>query len=233
MTLMDRGQRFPTYDEKQAALNRKWDEAWDRFEEEGHVDMSEVTEQELISKATGPRVTLEQLEANIASYVMLNAYEAAGGLNLPVSEHLKLLTICMITTKNGFTVTGQSACAWPANYDADIGNRLALEDAKNKLWALMGYHLKETLYLQHTEEKAKGSTDEAVSTSTSEASATWIDRLKKEEAELSERLEKIDAFITGPLFPSLPDRDQRLMIEQKQAMWSYHTILIARMVGIS
>jgi hypothetical protein len=106
-----------------------------------------VTEEELIAKATGPRVTKEELEANVAGYGIFNVYEALTALGVPALDATKLLTIAVVTTKNGFTVVGESACAWPANFDADIGGRLALSDAKNKLWALMGYELKSKVVL--------------------------------------------------------------------------------------
>ncbi len=56
------------------------------------------------------------------------------------------LTVCCLTLKNGFTVSGESACASPENFDADIGEKIAFENARNKIWALEGYLLKERLY---------------------------------------------------------------------------------------
>lgn len=56
------------------------------------------------------------------------------------------LTVCCVTLQNGFTVTGESACASPENFDADIGKRIAFENARNKIWALEGYLLKQRLY---------------------------------------------------------------------------------------
>jgi hypothetical protein len=58
---------------------------------------------------------------------------------------LALLTFCVLVLQNGFTVTGESACASPENYDAEIGRRIARENAVQKIWALMGYALKERL----------------------------------------------------------------------------------------
>ena len=55
------------------------------------------------------------------------------------------LTVCALTLKNGFTVTGESACASPENFDAEIGQKIAREDARNKIWALEGYLLKDRL----------------------------------------------------------------------------------------
>lgn len=58
------------------------------------------------------------------------------------------LTVCCMTLENGFTVTGESACASPENFNAEIGQKIAQENARNKVWALEGYLLKEKL---HTE----------------------------------------------------------------------------------
>ena len=58
-----------------------------------------------------------------------------------------VLTICVLTLKNGFTVTGESACASPSNYNKEIGDKIARDNAKDKIWLLEGYLLKEKLYL--------------------------------------------------------------------------------------
>lgn len=55
------------------------------------------------------------------------------------------LTICTLTLRNGFTVTGESACVSPENYDKEIGERVAFENAFNKIWQLEGYVLKNKL----------------------------------------------------------------------------------------
>ena len=47
--------------------------------------------------------------------------------------------------RNGFTVTGESACASPENFDAELGRKIARQNAINKAWPLMGYHLKQKL----------------------------------------------------------------------------------------
>lgn len=61
------------------------------------------------------------------------------------------LTVCCLTLKNGFTVVGESACASPENFDALIGRKIAYENARNKVWALEGYRLKQKLYEQSNE----------------------------------------------------------------------------------
>ena len=55
------------------------------------------------------------------------------------------LTVCCLTLRNGFTVTGESACASPENFNAELGRKIARENARNKIWMLEGYLLKERL----------------------------------------------------------------------------------------
>ena len=55
------------------------------------------------------------------------------------------LTVCCLTLQNGFTVTGESACASPENFNAELGQKIARENARNKIWALEGYLLKQRL----------------------------------------------------------------------------------------
>lgn len=100
---------------------------------------------------TAPRITPADIEANIASEHFFTAYDGAKYMRVIRSEPtdsdaLKLLTFCVLVLKNGFTVTGESACASPDNFDAEIGRKIARENAKQKIWPLMGYLLKEQLY---------------------------------------------------------------------------------------
>ena len=57
-----------------------------------------------------------------------------------------VLTVCVLTLMNGFTLTGESACASPENYNEEIGNKVAFKNAREKIWMLEGYLLKEKLY---------------------------------------------------------------------------------------
>lgn len=56
------------------------------------------------------------------------------------------LTVCCMTLKNGFTVTGESACASPENFNQEIGEKIAFDMARNKIWVLEGYLLKQKLF---------------------------------------------------------------------------------------
>jgi hypothetical protein len=58
---------------------------------------------------------------------------------------LYLLTFCVLTLRNGFTVTGESACASPENFDVQIGRAIARENAVQKIWPLLGYELRTKL----------------------------------------------------------------------------------------
>lgn len=52
-------------------------------------------------------------------------------------------TQCRITLDNGYSVMGESACVNPANYRQDIGEKIAHDNAFNKLWPLFGFLLAE------------------------------------------------------------------------------------------
>ena len=56
------------------------------------------------------------------------------------------LTVCCLTLRNGFTVTGESAAASPENFDREIGERIARENARQKIWPLEGYLLRQKLH---------------------------------------------------------------------------------------
>ena len=105
---------------------------------------------------TAPRVTPEAVEASIAGAYYFTAQQGveqafheqceltqASGMH---SGALGLLTFCVIVLDNGFTVTGESACASPDNFDPDIGRKIAYDNARAKIWPLMGYHLKQQLH---------------------------------------------------------------------------------------
>lgn len=55
-------------------------------------------------------------------------------------------TVCLLTLENGFTVTGENACAHPANYNEQIAREISFKNAREKIWELEGYLLKQRLY---------------------------------------------------------------------------------------
>ncbi len=58
---------------------------------------------------------------------------------------MSCLTVCALVLNNGFTVVGKSACASPENFDAALGRKIAYADARQQIWALEGYALKNKL----------------------------------------------------------------------------------------
>ena len=114
-------------------------------------------EQEIQAKGlTAPRVTPAQIQSKIKKEFYFTANEGVWGntfLNSPEEtkiftpqDTLKLLTFCVLVLENGFTVTGESACASPENFDPELGKKIAKDNAIQKVWALEGYLLKEQLY---------------------------------------------------------------------------------------
>lgn len=110
-------------------------------------------QQEIEAKGkTAPRITPADIEANIVSEHYFTAEEGVTGeeysnerpFSAPVPA-LQLLTFCVLVLRNGFTVTGESACASPENFDAEIGRKVARQSAINKVWPLMGYELRTRL----------------------------------------------------------------------------------------
>lgn len=245
-----------------------------------------VTEEELIERSQYPRVTFDQLQANIVGKKFI--------------QH-DLLTICVLTLANGFTVLGQSACAVPGNFKLDVGQRLAEQDAQNKIWALMGYELKtkvalamkatspsnpkqttfvgtKVIHAQPMDRAAynylrgwalpadENGEDEGylveypdqpantliyqgyVSWSPKDVfesayekidlkgegsvgGMTWEARLEIEATELKERIDKLQAFMEGDLFTSIPESARSVLADQKQVMDTYYSILSLRLLG--
>jgi hypothetical protein len=117
---------------------------------------------------TAPRVTPADIDANIASEHYFTAGEgvigafvagefgAHGGDTVAVRRgiaspevlkpSLNLLTFCVLVLRNGFTITGESACASPANFDEEIGRKIARQNAVNKIWPLLGFSLRDAIH---------------------------------------------------------------------------------------
>lgn len=120
----------------------------------------QAIEQQIQAKGkTAARVTPADIEANIT-----HCYYFRGGdahryywPDLSAADQLHpaidLLTICILVLRNGFTVTGESACASPENFDAEIGRNIARQNAVDKIWPLMGYQLRDRLHNELTNEQ--------------------------------------------------------------------------------
>jgi Phage protein (N4 Gp49/phage Sf6 gene 66) family len=49
------------------------------------------------------------------------------------------ITDCRIVMGNGFGVSGESACVNPENYNQQIGEKIAYDNAFRQLWPLFGF----------------------------------------------------------------------------------------------
>ena len=162
--------------------------------------MTSVTETELKAhqeKIGGKRVTLDALKANIVK----EEYHVFPGSQL---------TVCVLTLRNGFTVTGESACADPAMFNEEIGQKIARENAERKIWPLMGYALKEEMMKEVP-------------------SGDFRDRVKAEANELQEKITKLGAFINGSVqFDRLPIEECNDLRLQLTFMTEYYGVLVRR-----
>lgn len=113
------------------------------------MDKLQLGDAQAAAVAVAPRVTLADIEANIDRAIYLTGVEAAAVRDTPlparVDTSLACLTLCLLVTKSGWTIVGTSACASPENFNAELGRKLAYEDAVGKLWGFMGFALKERL----------------------------------------------------------------------------------------
>lgn len=90
-------------------------------------------EAEIVAKGkTAPRLKPDDIDAVIVK----EDYHVFPGTTL---------TVCCLYLRNGFTVTGESAAASPENFDFQIGQKIARENARQKIWALEGYLLRQKL----------------------------------------------------------------------------------------
>ena len=129
-------------------------------------------EQEIKDKGlTAPRVTPEHIKSCIVSEHYFTAADGVDGADIQAAREkdaskevtfvsldsdvkkdgtpmatLSLLTFCVLVLRNGFTVTGESACVSPENFDAEIGKKIARDNAVQKIWMLEGYALKDRLH---------------------------------------------------------------------------------------
>lgn len=106
---------------------------------------------------TAPRITPDHINTCIVGEFYFTAadgyrnspcYDPHGHPHepLPAPAALELLTFCVLVLKNGFTATGESACASPENFNAEIGRKIARANAVQKIWPLEGYLLKQRLH---------------------------------------------------------------------------------------
>lgn len=84
-----------------------------------------------------PRFSLDDLNANIAHVEIVKHISVSG----------QILRWAVITTQNGYSLTGEPSCSVSSENDnPKIGESVAIENARSKLWPLMGYELKQRLH---------------------------------------------------------------------------------------
>ena len=97
--------------------------------------MSDEAKTEAMIQAKGlnaPRLTPADIDAQIVD----DAYHVFPGTTL---------TVCALTLRNGFIVTGMSAAASPENFDEAIGRSIAYRNAREQIWGHEGYLLRSKL----------------------------------------------------------------------------------------
>lgn len=162
-----------------------------------------MSEQAIEKEIQGKALNAPRLTPKLIDDVII-----AGNFHVfPVTQ----LTVCCLTLKNGFTVTGESACASPENFDEEIGRKIAFQKARDKVWALEGYLLKQKLY-------------EGEST-------TFATRLEKEQEVLEDKINKLKRFTVSEAFKELPAEAQALLIRQHTSMTEYGSILSQRLAS--
>ena len=96
------------------------------------LNENEVEAEIKAKNLNAPRLT----PALIDEQIVAEAYHVFPGTSL---------TVCALTLKNGFHVTGESAAASPENFDAELGRKISRDNARNKIWAFEGYALRNRL----------------------------------------------------------------------------------------
>lgn len=187
-------------------------------------------EQEIQAKGkTAPRVTPERIEEVISSEFYFTAGEgvlgasAMGTKPAGKADSLNRLTYCVLVLQNGYTVTGESACVSSANFDPEIGKKIARQKAVDKIWELEGYLLRQKLYEQSFEQVQQLQTD----------IPPHQLRVLEELSQLSERLTKLSAFINGAgkIFSALSAEEQNRLRKQEAFMREYQSILAERIAN--
>lgn len=97
--------------------------------------MEKTVEEEIQEKGlTAPRITPQRIE----EVIVKREFHIFGGR----------LTVCCLTLNNGFLLIGESSCVNVENFNQEIGERIAFDNAKEKIWVLEGYLLKQRLFEQ-------------------------------------------------------------------------------------
>jgi hypothetical protein len=182
-----------------------------------------------------PRVTLADVNAAIKSehyFTAANGY--IGSIpdtiynNVHVPGALGLLTFCVLVLQNGFTVTGQSACASPANFNKAIGEKIARDNAVAQIWPLLGFELRSKLARGEALRGDKAVPCVVAPLPEPSKEEALLARLRKEREELNEKCVRLAEFLPSPACKALCEFDQADLESQHVAMVIYLTVLDRR-----
>lgn len=142
---------------------------------------------------------------------------------------------------SGFSVTGESACLNPADFDEAVGRDFAFKDAFNKLWPLEGYHRmrvadEKAKWLAGVEQDARSTFGDIHADCTDRAAGQCVaasatvqphqQRVIDEKAALDEKAAALSSFIgLNPAFLTLDAAEQERMKVQNDLMWQLSEVL--------
>lgn len=173
------------------------------------MSADETTEREIQAKGlTAPRVTLADLQENVVD-VEIHKHVTKSG---------QVLRWAILTTRCGFAVVGNPSCAVSTENDnAELGERVAIENSRSTLWPLMGYELRKRLHDEASRPAAVAS--------------TFQDRVIAERAELAAKVDKLGDFLGGPGVEEIDPVERRRLKRQSEVMGAYLAILDDRITA--
>mgnify|MGYP000025146340 FL=1 len=152
---------------------------------------------ERLAERPAPRVTKEGIESRIVRVQYFILPETT-------------VTVCSLTLDNGYSIRGESACVNTANFDKEIGERFAYDDAFRRLWPLFGFLLAE---------------DQFRAQQLPSVATTWQERVAREQRDLGEKLEKLSAFLHGDQLDDLDEDEIDRLKRQLVHMTEYSAVL--------
>lgn len=163
-----------------------------------------ITEEQLAAAAVAPRVTKDEVDAAIRE----------GKVTYTVLPNGRT-TVCQIELFGGrFTVEGSSACVSKENFDAAMGESIALKEAQEKVWPVLGAVLAYRLSV--------------IDAATPPKETTWLERLQQEVIDRRGEYERLLAFLGSPAYEKLADIERRYLVKQRDCMEELVWILTKR-----
>ena len=188
-----------------------------------HIDAEMEREIQTLG-LTAPRVTPDQIDALMRG-VRYEVQVVPGTTT----------TLATAIAANGFTLAiGMTACADPANFNAELGAKYAIKDAEAKarqeLWKLEGWrlkcHLEKPVLLVSGACQMSGAlnVDKVRGVDGGSPKPSHVERMHMEQEQLAERTGKLETFIPSETFKQLPHQEQNRMKRQLVAMREYRHV---------